>query len=106
MRMNQQTSKQRIYALLLILGASILLFRTLRMMLVEGAFEILVTWVIGLLIAEFLIDLACAFTSIRWFILNDWTKATIPLRLGAAAAILCNQSFDLCTRQDWPLDKF
>jgi len=43
-------SKQRIYALLLIIGASILLFRTLSMMLVEGAFQILVTWIVGLLI--------------------------------------------------------
>ena len=27
-------------------------------------------------------------TSIRWFILNERTKATIPSRLGAAASIL------------------
>ena len=86
--MNPDLSKQRLYAFLLTLGASILLFRTMRMMLIEGAFEILVTWVVGLLIAEFLIDLACVIGSIRWFILNDRTKATIPLRLGAAATIL------------------
>lgn len=86
--MHPHFSKQRIYAILLILGASILLFRTVRMMLVEEALEILVTWVIGLLISEFLIDLFCVISSIRWFILNDRLKATIPLWLGAAATIL------------------
>jgi len=81
-------SNQRIYALLMILGAGILLFRTLRMMLIEGAFEILLIWVIFLLLAEFLIDLACLLSSIGWFINNKLGKARLPLRLGAAAAFL------------------
>ena len=51
--MKSKDSKQRIYASLMILGPSILLFRTIRMMLVENAFEVLVLWVIALLIAEF-----------------------------------------------------
>lgn len=80
-------SKQRIYAFLLILGASILLFRTLRMMFFEKAFEILVLWVIILLIVEFLIDISCIISSLRWLISNDARKATFPLQLGAAAAI-------------------
>lgn len=80
-------SKQRIYAFLLILGASILLFRTLRMMFFEKAFEILVLWVIILLMVEFLIDISCIISSLRWLISNDARKATFPLQLGAAAAI-------------------
>ena len=81
-------SKQRIYALLLILGASILLFRTLRLMFVEQGLEILVLWVIILTIVEFLIDISCIIGSLRWLISNDALKATFPLQLGAAAAIL------------------
>jgi len=45
-------SKQRIYAFLLILGASILVFRTLRLMFFEQGLEILVLWVIILTIVE------------------------------------------------------
>lgn len=81
-------SRQRIYACLLILGASILLFRTIRMVLIENAFNILVFWVFSLLIVEFLIDLSCVLSSIRWFIFDNSIKARLPLRLGAGAAIL------------------
>lgn len=81
-------SKQRIYAFLLILGASILLFRTVRMMFIENAFEILVLWVSLLLIAEFLVDISCIGSSLRWLISNDELKATLALQLGATATIL------------------
>ena len=37
-------------------------------MLVENAFEILATWVSGLLVLTSLIDLGCIVGSIRWFI--------------------------------------
>ena len=72
----------------LILLASILLFRTVRMMLVEEAFEILVAWVIGLLILEFLIDLGCVLSSIRWATTGKKIHARLPLRLGALTTIL------------------
>lgn len=58
------------------------------MVLIENAFNILVFWVFTLLIAEFLIDLSCVLSSIRWFISNNSIKARLPLRLGASAAIL------------------
>jgi len=80
-------SKQRLYASLLILGACILLFRTI-MMLAQGALNVLVLWVSVLLFAELLIDLSCILSSIFWWINNDKNKARIPLRLGATAAIL------------------
>ena len=69
-------------------GASVLLYRTLSMVFAEQAFEILVWWVIALLIAEFLIDLACLLSTIPWLIRGDSFFARWPLRLGATAAIL------------------
>jgi len=84
----QTTSKQRIYALLLALGASLLLWRTFQLMFVERGLEILVLWVISLTILESIIDFSCIIGSLRWLISNDALKATIPLRLGAAAALL------------------
>ncbi|MCP4614461.1 MAG: hypothetical protein GY845_37750 [Planctomycetes bacterium] len=85
--MPKKLAKQRVYASLLCLGACILIFRTLRMMFFEDAFDLLVEWVIALLIIEFLIDLSCLAGAIRWWIAADEVKATLPLRLGAAAAI-------------------
>jgi hypothetical protein len=75
--------KQRIYASLIILGAGILLFRTLTM-LFQGAFHILVLWVFILLIVEMILDAACIITAIPWWIDNNKKKDSIPLTLGAA----------------------
>ncbi len=80
-------TKQRLYAGLLFLGACIILYRTITMM-VQGYLGVFVTWVSVLLIAEFLIDLSCAGFSVVWWISNDAGKDKIPLRLGAAAAIV------------------
>lgn len=80
-------SRQRLYASLLALGACILLFRTLTI-LVQGNLDVLMPWVSILLFAEMLLDLTCLVGSIRWWICNDRSKATLPLRFGAAAAIL------------------
>jgi hypothetical protein len=88
MTIRRMVTKQRIYAFLLILGASILLFRTLRLLFFEQGLEILVLWVIILTVLESIIDSCCFIGSLRWLISNDALKATFPLRLGAAAAIL------------------
>lgn len=80
-------SRQRIYASLLALGASILLYRTITM-ISQGALDILVVWVSILLITELLLDLSCLLSSVRWWISKNRAKALIPLRLGAAAALL------------------
>lgn len=85
--MSLTLSRQRLYASLLALGASILLYRTITM-LVQGTLNILVLWVSILLIAEMLLDLSCLLSSIRWWIKNDKNKASLPLRFGAAAAVL------------------
>ena len=57
-------------------------------MFFEQGLEILVLWVIILTIVEFIIDFSCIIGSLRWLISNDALKATFPLQLGAAAAIL------------------
>jgi hypothetical protein len=85
--MGYTVSRQRLYASLLALGACILLFRTTTM-LVQGNLKVLMLWVSILLFAEMLLDVSCLLGSGRWWFYNDRSKAGIPLRLGAAAAIL------------------
>jgi len=80
-------TKQRIYAILLILGSSMLLYRTLTLIF-GGYLAINYWWVSTLLIAEFLVDLACLASSIWWFVINDRSRDRLPLRLGTAAALL------------------
>jgi hypothetical protein len=80
-------SRQRLFAALLALGASILLYRTVTMIF-QGAMGVLVLWVSILLVAELLLDASCLLSSIVWYIANDRNRARLPLRLGAAAAIL------------------
>jgi hypothetical protein len=81
-----KSTRQRIYASLLALGACILLYRTLTMVL-QGSLKILAPWVSVLLFIEMLIDISCLLTTIPWWIIRDRAKSRIPLRLGAAAAI-------------------
>lgn len=85
--MSLNVSKQRFYASLLILGACILLFRTI-MMLSQGALGMLVLWVSVLLFAELLVDAGCLLSSVRWWAANDKAYDRLPLRLGAGAAVL------------------
>ena len=85
--MKNRGSKQRLYAGLLGFGACILIYRTTRMM-VEGAMVFLMLWVTVLLVMEFSIDAGCLFTTIKWWIKDDESYSSTPLRLGAAAAIL------------------
>lgn len=79
--------KQRLYAGLLMAGAGILIFRTLRMVTVEQAFEILTDWAYTLLVLEFMLASICFLTAFRWFILSKWKYASTALKLGTWAAI-------------------
>jgi hypothetical protein len=85
--MNLKISKQRVYASVLMSGACILLFWTIKMFS-QGDPAILVWWVSALLFVEMLIDAACLLTSVRWWIADDKRYDSIPLRFGAAAAII------------------
>jgi len=78
-------TKQRIYALLLILGSSFLLYRTIAL-LFDGILMWATWWVSVLLFVEFLFDLGCVVGSTWWFITNDPSKDNLPLRLGTAVA--------------------
>ena len=79
--------KQRFYAGLILLGAGILLLRTV-LMIAGGAFDVLVWWVGALLLLEMVTDLGVIATAIPWFRSGDATKDSLPLKLGAVAAIL------------------
>jgi hypothetical protein len=79
-------TKQRIYALLLTLGASFLLYRTIALM-AEGILKWATWWVSVLLFIELLIDLGCVISLIWWFATNDPSKDRIPLRMGTAVVL-------------------
>ena len=86
--MSEISYKQRIYSAVLGLGVCILLFRTMRFLFVEGALVSHTWWVIALTFLEAGIDLSCFVFCMRWFIANDKTKDSLPLRFGAMAALL------------------
>ena len=79
---------KRIYPVLLTLGAGLLLFRTVRLLLFENGLNSLMLWVVILTFIEMLIDFSCVIFSIKWFLKNNNQDIRISLRLGAAAAIL------------------
>ncbi len=85
--MRQNFSNQRLYALLFILGACVLLSRTV-IMLAQGSLGVLVWWVSILLIVEMLLDAGWLLGAMGWFIANNETWSHTPLRLAAAAIIL------------------
>lgn len=78
--------KQKLYATLLILGASILLFRTIRLLTFENGWNILENWVIVLTFVEMAIDTLCIIYSFNWLFGNSKRAKLISLRFGAAAA--------------------
>jgi hypothetical protein len=80
-------NKQKVYPLLMIAGASILLFRTIRLLTIENGWETLAIWVITCTIIEMIIDLFCIAFSFSWLIKTNLNSKIIALRLGAAAAI-------------------
>lgn len=81
-------NRQKIYSSLLILGAGILLFRTIRLLTIENGWNVLAGWVILLTFIEMAIDLLCIIFSSQWLFGNSSGARSISLRLGASAAIL------------------
>jgi len=71
----------------MILGAGILLFRTIRLLSVEKGWTMLAEWVIGLTFVEMAIDLLCIFFSIQWLLSKEGNNKKFALQLGAAAAL-------------------
>jgi hypothetical protein len=85
--MKSSLVRKQIYPALMILGAGILLFRTIRLMFFENGLETLVIWVNVLTVVEMLVDLACIVYSVKWLINHNKTDIQTALRLGAFAAI-------------------
>lgn len=81
------STRRRLYAGLLILGAAILLYRTIAMF-AAGALTWMVAWVATLLVLEFLVDAGTIVAAIRWVRAPTAQHTRLPLRLGAAATIL------------------
>lgn len=79
--------RDKIYSSLLIFGAGILLFRTIRLLTVENGWEHLAIWVIVFTFIEMFIDLLCIIFSFQWFFNNYEGLKRISLKFGAAAAI-------------------
>lgn len=80
--------KQRLYATLLMTATSILVVRTWHMAMEEQHFEILVGWVYGLLIVEFMLTIGCLLAATRWFVLSKWQYASTALKFGVWAVML------------------
>ena len=80
--------KQRLYASLLITATSILVVRTWHMVMEEQNFAILVGWVYGLFILEFMLTMGCLLASSRWFVLSKWQYASTAMKLGVWAVML------------------
>ena len=71
----------------MIFGASILLFRTIRLLTVENGWETLAIWVITCTFIEMIIDLSCIAFSLLWLTNTYPDSKKMALKLGAAAAI-------------------
>lgn len=76
----------RRFGTLLLLGASVLLYRTVA--LLHGGRGILQSWVLALTLAEMAIDLATIAGAARWCVTRSGSDASLPLRTGAAATVL------------------
>ena len=80
--------KQRLFALFIGVGISILFLRTLRMILIENAINVLIIPLVILLFIEMLIDGLCILSSIYWFIKNREQNSSISLKLAAIGILL------------------
>ena len=79
-------SRQRFYAGLLFLGGGFLLYRTIYL-ITHGSFEINVLWVNFLIIIEMILDICVMIFCLKWWIANNASYDSIPLRLAAAVTI-------------------
>ena len=78
-------NKQKAFSLLIIIGASILLFRTIRLLTVENGWETLATWVIVLTFIEMFVDICCIIFSFQWLLKLSLKSKLISLRLAVSS---------------------
>lgn len=79
--------RQRLFAILVMAGSCFLLTRTI-VMISQGNLVAMVPWAAALLLFETLIDGSWLVATIRWWLAARINRATLSLRLGAAAIIL------------------
>lgn len=79
------STMNRVYASMLALGAGVLLYRTIHM-IVHEALVFLVAWVAGLLVLEMIIDLLCILFMAAWFI--EPGRCRLALRFATVATLL------------------
>jgi len=77
----------RLGASLLVVGAGILLYRTIAL-LVAGAGQVLKRWVVGLTLAEMLVDVITIVKSACWWLTRHPRHARAAMRAGAVATAL------------------
>jgi hypothetical protein len=81
-------SWNRFWATLLALGAGFLIYRTIWL-IAHGYLVKYTWWVAVLLVAEMLVDIACLFSIIRWWIFSgSMTARRLALRMMVAVVIL------------------
>lgn len=83
-----RAASQRTYAILIAVGASIPLYRTVSLAFFEGGLQKLLPVFVVLTFVEMAVDAACLGFSIRWAVHADGAYARVPLRLGAAATLI------------------
>lgn len=79
--------RQAVFAILLVLGAVVLLGRTVAM-LSGGALGVLVPWAGALLLAEFVLDVAWLVFAVRWLSTRGTGVVGPTLRVAAAAILI------------------
>lgn len=78
---------EKAFSLWMILGAGILLVRTIRLLVYEEGLIVLALWVKVLTFIEMSIDISCIIFSFKWLLNCTKRNKTISLRLGATVAL-------------------
>lgn len=81
------SKRNRIYAALLMTGASVVAYRAVSM-IANGYLSILVPWVAASIVLELCVDVACFLTCIPWMISGDSNRDSVPLQIGALSTIV------------------
>jgi len=79
--------RNRIYAALLMTGASVLVYRAVSM-IANASLTTLVPWVAGLILLELCLDAACFLVAVPWLLSGDSMRGVIPLRIGVLCTIV------------------
>jgi hypothetical protein len=84
---------------ILMIGAGVLLFRTISMVY-HSAFGVLMPWVASTILIEMIVDVLCLALSIKWLLSDDGPRdSKRPLQVGAACTLIhAFRVFMFCSR--------